>query len=98
MQRGNIDTEIARHAVRRAMERLEAHNLRAWSVNVMDAAARLLEEEHAGQVSFLEAIQFVKTAVVAMGEAGELEWHIDPRRDWRLMGRAPCAPCGASRH
>ena len=87
MQDDTIDMETARAAVRQAMERLAAHNLRACSISVVDAAARIVQSECRERTTFLRAVDVVKTAVVAMGEAGELEWHVESNKEWTLLTR-----------
>lgn len=87
MEDDTIDMHAAMAAVRQAMERLAAHNLRACSISVVDTAVRILQSECRGRITFLRAVEIVKTAVVAMGEAGELEWHVESHKEWTLLTR-----------
>jgi len=85
MEKTSIDLEAARDAIRRAMEQLAARNHRACSLNVVDAAVRDLESECRDRAALPHMVDAVKAAILAMDEAGELECHVEPRRDWRLL-------------
>lgn len=85
MEKTSIDLEAAREAIRRTMEQFAARNRRACSLNVVDTAVQVLESECPDRAALPKVVDAVKAAILAMDEAGELECHVEPRRDWRLL-------------
>lgn len=80
-----VDRNTAKGAVRHAMRRLAAGGERCYSLNVPEAATRILLTIRAGPTTSDQAWDEVKAAIIDMRDSGELEAPTDPRRDWKLL-------------
>jgi predicted nucleotide-binding protein len=71
-------------AVYAAIEGLIGTGKRAYSLSVPIEAENILVRLGAGRISRAEASQQVKQAIVALSQAGKIEVHTEPRRDWLI--------------
>lgn len=74
----------AEQAVLLAISELARNGEPPYSHNVPDKAASILARDSAGAITFEEAFQRIKPAIVSLSQSGSIEASMSPKDTWKV--------------